>query len=427
MAAAAEAVPGPGRAGWRAAVRERAEQRWLARRFTLTWGLLVLNVLTFEPKTSLIPVPDSLGKVITQGSLGAALILALSLNPRGVIRKSAFLSLIALLATETLFTLPDAQYLRGTGFRTVRFAVFVFVIALLSPHWGRRDLLLPGAHLRVMGWIVGELALGILIAPGHALGNHGRLQGILWPMPSTQAAHYSAIVLGMTAICWFCGKCGGRLALATVLLTAVLLLLSHTRTALGACVAGLAVAGLSLVAVNSRARRLFLGLAVAAATAAITAPAVIISWLERGQSSNGQLASLSGRTGFWSAVLAYPRDPFRMIFGFGVSNGTFGGLPIDSNWILSYQDQGIFGVTVCALILIFLLIAALFETRPLNRAVALFLIVYCLVASFTEVGFTGASPYTLDLVVAASLLVPGNGEVRGLHRRIFHVNRLVRA
>jgi len=41
-----------------------------------------------------------------------------------------------------------------------------------------------------------------------------------------------------------------------------------------------------------------------------------------------------------------------------------------------------------------------------QRALALFLVTYCLVASFTEVGFTDASTYLLDMTVAASLLVP---------------------
>jgi len=36
----------------------------------------------------------------------------------------------------------------------------------------------------------------------------------------------------------------------------------------------------------------------------------------------------------------------------------------------------------------------------------LFLTTYCLIASFTEIGFTSASPYMLDVAVAASLLVP---------------------
>ena len=80
--------------------------------------------------------------------------------------------------------------------------------------------------------------------------------------------------------------------------------------------------------------------------------------------------------------------------------------PIDSNWLASYQTQGIFGVVVCAAILLFLLVAAYFQPRGVQRALALFLVAYCLVASFTEVGFTDASMYLLELTLAASLLVP---------------------
>ncbi len=95
-----------------------------------------------------------------------------------------------------------------------------------------------------------------------------------------------------------------------------------------------------------------------------------------------------------------------MFFGFGLSNKSFNGLPIDSNWLASYYDQGLFGVTVCATILIFLLVLAYFQPRGVQRALALFLITYCLLASFTEVGFTDVSPYLLEVTLAASLLVP---------------------
>ena len=44
---------------------------------------------------------------------------------------------------------------------------------------------------------------------------------------------------------------------------------------------------------------------------------------------------------------------------------------------------------------------------------ALFLIIYCLFASFTETGMGEASPYLLDLTVAASLLViPTTNRIR---------------
>ena len=42
----------------------------------------------------------------------------------------------------------------------------------------------------------------------------------------------------------------------------------------------------------------------------------------------------------------------------------------------------------------------------MQRALALFLVTYCLVASFTETGLSDASAYLLELALAASLLVP---------------------
>ena len=47
---------------------------------------------------------------------------------------------------------------------------------------------------------------------------------------------------------------------------------------------------------------------------------------------------------------------------------------------------------------------ALLRPPSLPRACAIFLISYCAVASYTEVGLGDASPYLLHLAVAASLL-----------------------
>jgi len=58
-------------------------------------------------------------------------------------------------------------------------------------------------------------------------------------------------------------------------------------------------------------------------------------------------------------------------------------------------------------------------TRPRGPclAVAIFLIVYCMVASWTEVGLGDVSPYVLDLAVAASLLAtPRDAAVAALAR-----------
>jgi hypothetical protein len=95
-----------------------------------------------------------------------------------------------------------------------------------------------------------------------------------------------------------------------------------------------------------------------------------------------------------------------MIFGYGLSNNSFNGLPIDDSWLSVYQDQGILGVVLIALMLLSLLLIAAFRPRGPTKAIALFLIVYCAIASVTETGLGGASTYLLDLSIAASLLVP---------------------
>ena len=148
-----------------------------------------------------------------------------------------------------------------------------------------------------------------------------------------------------------------------------------------------------------------LGLAIIVLSVAfLTVSSFIAAWLARGEDARG-ITQLTGRTKVWGPLLALPRDRFQEIFGFGISNSSFNGLPIDSNWLSSYQEQGLLGASLCAVILLFLLLAAFFQPSGARRALALFLVTYCLVASFTEDGFTDATPYLLDLAVAASLLM----------------------
>ena len=389
------------------AVRPRTAEdadRRLVRTVGTIWGLLVLNVLSWAPGMSILPVPSSAGKIITQGALSLALLLALVLNPRLKIRPNIFLLLVTLLALETVLTVFGTAYPRGTGYRTFRYVEFVAVLWLLSPYWNRADMLIVRCHLKSMLWVLGSVAVGYVIAHGRAMQG-GRLGGAIWPIDATQVAHYAAVTIGMVIIYWFCGQLRGRTTSIIVLLSLAILLLSHTRTALVGLIAGLMVGGLSLIAATPRVRKLFGALATIAVIAFATASSAITSWMARGEGTT-QLTNLSGRTGFWGPLLSNPRTTFEEIFGFGISNGTFNGLPVDSNWMLSYQDQGLFGVVTCAVILIYLLIATCFQSRGMRRALALFFVVYCLVASFTEDGITNPSTYMLDVTVAASLLVP---------------------
>ena len=70
------------------------------------------------------------------------------------------------------------------------------------------------------------------------------------------------------------------------------------------------------------------------------------------------------------------------------------------------MQEGLFGVVVCAVILAWLFVTAFFQPRGVRRALALFLVTYCLLASFTEDSFTNVSTYLLHLAVAASLMAP---------------------
>jgi hypothetical protein len=378
-------------------------ERRIRRRVSIAWGLLVVNALGYTGL--LVHVPGAIGKGLTQGALPVAIIVALSVNRRVILRRNVFLFLATLLALEAVVPILQPQHF-GTIYRVFRFAEFVITLWLLTPWWGRRDLLLVRCHLTALSVILASVGLGVMIAPGRALGS-GRLSGVLWDIPPTQVAHYAAVVFGLVAILWCCGRLRGRPTLLIITATGAVLLLTHTRTALVAMTAGLLVAGLSLIAGSSRVRKLFGAAGVVAATAIMTLSSFIATYLARGEGTQG-LTTLTGRTVVWSSLVNFPRDKFQMIFGFGLSNDSFNGLAIDSNWLASYQGQGLFGVVICATMLVFLLVTAYFQPRGAQRALALFLITYCLVGSFTEVGFTNPTPYLLELTLAASLLVPSS-------------------
>jgi hypothetical protein len=380
-----------------------ARERWVERRVSWVWSLLILNALTFFPGVDVIPIPGSVGKVVTQGALPLALLIALTVNRKLVIRPNVFLCIVSLLVVDAVVTSFQPQHL-GTVYRTFRLAEFVAALWLLTPWWGRRDMLLLRCHLQTISILLVTVVLGLLVAPGHAL-TQGRLNGVIWPVPPTQVAHYAAITTGVVIIMWFCGRIRGRTTVAIVVAELVILVLTHTRTALLGLVIGVAVGGLSLFLDNPRARKLLITVTTVGTLGYLTLSAFIFKWLERGENSQ-DLTQLTGRTKVWTVLLIFPRNKFQEIFGFGLSNSSFNGLPIDSNWLSSYDELGLFGVIICAIMLIYLITATLIQARGMERALALFLVVYSLVASFTETSITDVSPYLLEVTLAASLLVP---------------------
>jgi hypothetical protein len=389
------------------AVRERS----IRRRVGLVWGLLFLNVLTFYPGTwngvpLLLPIPHRIGQLITQGSLPLALLVALSVNRRRLIRPSVYMCLLSLIVIDACISCAyhgDTVHLLGTLYRTARLAEFVITLWLLTPWWGRRDMLLIRSHVTALSVVLGSVLLGLIIAPGRALSG-GRLAGMFWPMPPTNVADFAAVALGLVMVLWLSDLVRGGRALLVVLLAGLMLILTHSRTELIAMAAGVLVAGLSLFMSSARVRRFFAVLSVGVSIGIVVFSGLLTSWLVRGEQGH-QLTDLTGRTTVWSAVIHARRDLFHSVFGNGLSNNAFNGLPIDSNWIAAYWDLGFLGVAICAALLLFVLVSAYFRPRSPQRALAVYLAIYLLVRSITETGLNDVSVNLLELTLAASLLV----------------------
>ena len=368
------------------------------------WGALFFNVLAFSANPTVVPIPRPVGQLLTQGALVLALALALAVNRRGVMRPNLVLVLLTMLSVVAVMASIHNEFVLGSTFRACRLAGFVLILWLLTPWWGRQDMLLLRCHRRCLWFILGTVIAGAAIAPGMAFAFEGRLSGVLWPIPPTQVAHYAAMLLGTSAVLWMCRVITGRHMIVSLVATVAVLVGTHTRTALLAVVVGLVVAGASLFLGHARVRRTSAGMAVLGVVAATVFASEVTKWALRGQTTQ-EASQLTGRTKVWSAVFDMPRPKIEELFGSGLSNQSFNGLPIDSNWVASYLDQGWFGIVVQATVILVLLLLAATRERGPQRAVALFIIVYCLVASFTETGLGTASPYLLDLTVAASLLV----------------------
>jgi len=358
-----------------------------------------------------VTVPHSIGQLMAQGALLLALVLALLANPGMVIRPNVVLLLLSAMAVLALMVSLHNEFLVGSSYRAVRLVLFVVVLWLLTPWWGRPELPLLRAHLLVLKVILASVWLGAVLGPGPAFAAAGRLTGVVWPIPAPQVAHYAAILMGCTIVLWFCGLVGGRSTALTLIAAAAALVATHTRTALLALCLGLLLAGASLFLGHARVRRTAaVAVLVGLAAWTIFSP-LIVSWLARGQSAE-DLAQLTGRTKVWAAIAARHTTMLQEFFGTGLGNKSFDGLAIDSNWVATHLELGRVGVALVVAILLVIFLAA--WTRPAGprRAIAIFIVVYCVVASFTETGLGDASPYLLDLAVAASLVVGPPGLVR---------------
>ena len=144
------------------------------RRVFAIWCLLFFNALT-PTEGAIVPIPHRVAQVLTQGALAAAIVLALTINPRLKVRPNWFLGLYTVLATTSLMMSVRLVGL-GTAFRSFRLIAILAVLWLLTPWWGRRDLTILRCQVRFLLVILATVILGLLISPGKAMPE-GRLSG----------------------------------------------------------------------------------------------------------------------------------------------------------------------------------------------------------------------------------------------------------
>ncbi|WP_030677455.1 membrane protein [Streptomyces sp. NRRL B-1347] len=370
----------------------------------IVWALLALNTLGSAGAKTVIPLPRSLIQMATMGALVSAFALALALNLRLRIRPSAFVFLLTLLLVPSVIASANLEVGYGALFRCTRLALFVGTLWLLS-RWWDGSLTFVRHHIRMYFAVLVLVAAGLVVAPGTAMPEYygGRLVGALWPLTPPQIGQYAAIIIGLTVLLLL-GRQVDRTSAAVVIVPSlVLLLLTHTRTATLGLLIGLVLAIGSLVLTSSAARRFFAWTVVCATVAAVAFSSALQSWYLRGQSQEN-MSNLTGRAKVWDALLAAPRSTGEKVFGVGLSDKSFGGLPIDNSWLAVYHEQGLIGVTIVATMIATLGGVALLRPPSLPRACAIFLISYCAISSYTEAGLGDASPYLLHLALAASLL-----------------------
>ena len=211
-----------------------------------------------------------------------------------------------------------------------------------------------------------RVGLGALVAPGMAFSFEGRLSGALWPIPPTQVAHYAAVLFGTTAVLWMCRVITGRQRRARRWRSGAVLVGTHTRTALIAMLIGLVVAGASLFLGHARVRRTSAGGGRRRRARRDRSPPQSTTWA-RGPDGAGGRPADRAHQGLVPGVRTHP-GPWSTLFGSGLSNKSFNGLPIDSNWVATFLDQGWFGIFVEATFLLLLLLTAAYpRARPAAR------------------------------------------------------------
>ncbi len=376
------------------------------------WAALFANVLAFSGLPTVVPIPGTVGQLVTQGALVLAFLLALLANPGGVVRPSLFLVLLTMLATVALMVSIHNEFVLGSTFRACRLIGFTLVLWLLTPWWGRPDFVLLRAHLTCLRIV---LALGscrrrprprrcVLLrgsAVGRAVANSPDTGGPLRGRPAR--VHRRAVVRrsGTRSDRLVDASRGGSGPRGR----------AHAHRphrhdhrpgrgrrehVHGPCPSP------AHICAPGRARRDRGHLLRTADPQLAVARADVAGGCAAHRADQGvvgHLRATSARGWKSSSDQDCPTSPST------ASRSTATGSP--STWTRAGSACSSTRRSSW-----FLILLAVTHRRGIRRAVALFLVTYCLVASITETGLGDASPYLLNLVVAASLLAAPAGRGR---------------
>ena len=388
---------------------------------------MFLNVLTFYKGTwnmlpLIVPIPSAVGKVMTQGSLPAALLVAWSANRRMLIRPNVFLGLLTLLFIEALISgIYPVGHIVGTLYRTVRLGEFVAVLWLLSPLVGpprpaARQMPAHGARR----WCSARCCSASSMSPHRALAE-GRLSGEFWPITPVQVADFSAVALGLVVVLWFCGEMPGRRALAVVAVARGHAAPDPYQDRGDRPDGGPPRRRPEHVRGQARVRRLF----ASRAHHGVGRGHRVLQRADDLAGPRPEHAAADGPDRPDDGLDLRGQRSARLVPGDlrlrPVRQGVQTAFPSTATGSPAYYDLGLAGACIVAAMLLFVLVNAYFQPRSERRALALFLVTYLLVTSFTETGLSDASMYLLELALAASLLrAARSGQEPGMRVLLVH-------
>lgn len=382
---------------------DMARSPYARRRTTLVWGLLFISSLPWSGGGRIVFIPKRVEQLFIALCLAAAVAISLLLNRRLRVRPTSSLLAYFLLPVVALIPVIGGRTGLGSLFRTSRFALALLCVLLTSPVWRTDPRLLLRTHLKVILLSLGSVVLTLLA--GQGFDREGRLWGVEPAFTAPAVGQYAAILAGVAVLLVLTKSIRTPRGLRWIALGLGALLMSQTRTAMVGLVVGLFFAVLSLVSTSARSRKVVVVVLLSLPLAVAVLGPLAISWFQRGQDQS-QIATLTGRTKAWKQLYDFPRDGYTRVFGTGLSDKSINGLPIDSGYLAVFHEEGQAGLVVIGLIFALLLIQIMLRPPGVARAIALFLLLYCAVASYAETGIGDMSSYVLHLLLAGSLVAP---------------------